>query len=274
MAVDIDDARSNQSIDSMQTDIKPLRLKLMPFGRDVLKPPEKKSLFSEFDSSMSSSWQEKNLQEPWWKTSHQDEKAILSEWCLLREIIWILQLHPLEHDTHEESLKQIAKFFAIDLNTDTITVNSNVSLIGTPSECLHSILCRFASTATKLYRLRKFFTTVFHKPAVNSFLESVQVAPYSIQCYANGLKDYLRVVSKAICDMEIELIEQDLTKTYTVIYLDNKLSSHLQKVHMLYDMHTRVYIDFKTNAGTFSNISNLLLLLVIILKKFLQDMFV
>lgn len=239
--------------DSMKTETRPLRLKLVPFGRDALRPPEKKPIFTEFDSSKAMAWREKNVQNAWWNTSDGDEVNVLSEWCLLREIAWTLQLQPLDNERDTETLKKFSKFFSINLSTDEITVNTNVSLANMPVGSLQTILSEFAQVSTELYRFRKFFANVFHTPAVNSFLESVQMAPYSIQCYANGLKDFLRIVSKAICDFEMELIGQDLTKTYTVIYLYNELLPHFRKVRILYDIHTKVYIDFKTNAGKNAN---------------------
>lgn len=228
----------------------PLRLKLIPFGRDVLKPPEKKPIFTEFDGSKAAAWRESNVQNAWWLQSSPNAVAVVSEWCLLREIIWTLQLQPLDSERNDDVLKKFAKFFSINLNADEIVVNSNVSLASSSVESLKSILSEFALVATKLYRFRKFFETVFHPPIVNSFLESAQIAPYSIQCYANGLKDFLRIISETICKLEIELIEQDLTETYSIIYFHNQLLTHFQMVHTLHDIHTKVYIDFKTNEGT------------------------
>lgn len=229
----------------MKIDARPLRLKLIPCGRGVLKPPEKKPIFIEFDSSKATEWREKNVQHSWWNATN----PIVSEWCLLREIIWTLQLQPLDSDLSSESVKKYSKFFSINLTADEIVVNSDVSLISTTEESLRPILLEFARIATQLYRFRKFFASVFHPPAVNSFLESAQIAPYSIQCYATGLKDFLQVISKIICDLEIELIEQDLTKTHTIVYLYIKLLPHFRKIDILYDIHNKVYIDFKTNAG-------------------------
>lgn len=231
----------------MEIDARPLRLKLIPCGRGVLKPPEKKPIFTEFDCSKATAWREKNVQHSWWSSTN--EHTIVSEWCLLREIIWTLQLQPLDSDLSSESVKKYSKFFSINLTADEIVVNSDVSLTSTTEESLRSMLTEFARIATQLYRFRKFFASVFHPPAVNSFLESAQIAPYSIQCYATGLNDFLEIIAKTICDLEIELIEQDLTKTHTIVYLYITLLPHFRKIDMLYDIHNRVYIDFKTNAG-------------------------
>lgn len=235
----------------MKIDAQPLRLKLIPFGREVLKPPEKKPIFTEFDCSKATEWREKNVQNSWWNDTNPNELSIISEWCLLREIIWTLQLQPINSDLSSETVKKCSKCFSLDVTADEVVVNSDVSLVSTTEESLRSFLSEFARIATKLYRFRKFFVSVFHPPAVNSFLESAQIAPYSIQCYATGLKDFLQIISKVICDLEIELIEQDLTKTHTIVYLYTKLLPHFRKVNMLYDIHNKVYIDFKTNAGDF-----------------------
>lgn len=228
----------------------PLRLKRIPFGRDVLKPPEKKPIFTEFDGSKAAAWRESNVQNAWWLDSTPNQLAVVSEWCLLREIIWTLQLAPVDSDRHDDALKKFSKCFSINLNSDEILVNPNVALASSSAESLKSILSEFASVSTKLYQFRKFFETVFHPPIVNSFLESAQTAPYSIQCYANGLKDFLRIISKTIGKLEIELIQQDLSETFSIIYFYNQLLPHFQMVHTLHDIHTKVYIDFKTNEGT------------------------
>lgn len=233
----------------MRTDVQPLRLKLIPFGSSILRPPEKKSIFTEFDTSKAMAWRDKNVQSAWWLAKTPlDGTAVISEWCLQREIIWMLQMQPLD-EIESERLKKFSKFFTLDTTTDEFTVNTNATLSSTMVESLQPILTEFTVVATKLYRLRKFFSSVFEPPVVNSFLETVQVAPHSIQNYANGLKDFLRVVNKAIIDLETEIIKQNLTETHTIIYLHNQLLIHLRQVHILYDIHTKVYIDFKTNEG-------------------------
>lgn len=231
---------------------KPLKLKLIPFGKGVLKPPEKKSILVEFDPSTAIDWQQKNVQKPWWRTTNRCEVTVLSEWCLLREIIWTLQLNPIEHSagiSNPAQSEKISRFFSLNPIANEIVVKSDVSLANMSAESLQSILFEFSSIATKLYRFRKFFATVFQPPAVNRFLESVQLAPHSIQCYAHGINDFLQIISKAIGDLEIEFIQQEFTETYTVIYLYNRLLPHFRMVDILYDIHENVYIDFKTNAG-------------------------
>lgn len=233
---------------------RPLKLKLIPIGKGVLKPPEKKTILSEFDGCKAREWQQNNVQNPWWCAPNRCRVTILSEWCLLREIIWALQLNPIElnqsSDTCMAQPEKFARFFSLKPTSNEITVNLDVSLTNMSAESLQSILSEFASAATQLYRFRQFFAAVFQPPTVNQFLESVQLAPHSIQCYANGLDDFLQIISKAISDLEIELIQQDFTETYTVIYLYNRLLPHFRMINTLYDIHQNVYIDFKTNAGT------------------------
>ncbi|XP_031634279.1 gamma-tubulin complex component 5-like isoform X2 [Contarinia nasturtii] len=245
----VGDASANTSNDSLRTDVKPLRLTLQPFARDILRPPEKRSIFTEFDASKSEAWRIKNVQNPWWQSeAPANSTSVLSEWCLQREIIWMLQMQPLD-DIDVERLKKFSKFFTLDTTTDEFSVNTNVTLNSTSVDGLQQILTTFALVSTKLYRFRKFFKIVFEPPVVNSFLESAQTAPHTIQNYATGLKDFLRIVNEAIFDLEAQLIEQDLTETHTIIYLHNQLLLHFRKVHILYDIHMKVYIDFKINEG-------------------------
>lgn len=242
--IDHTSARQTNTIDMLN--IEPLRLKLNPYKMGQLKPPQKKAILLEFDGSSAIKWQQKNVQKPWWHTSNRCGVNILSEWCLLREIIWNLQLNPIENATQSE---KFSRFFTLDSASNEILVNSDISLTNMTVESLQSMLSKFASAATKLYRFRTFFAAVFQPPTVNRFLETVQFAPHSIQCYANGLNDFLQVIMKAVCDLETELIQQDFTKTYTVIYLHNKLLPHFRIIDTLYDIHQNVTIDFKTNAG-------------------------
>lgn len=238
---------------------RPLKLKRIPFGRGALKPPEKKPILMEFDGSKAIEWQQNNVQKPWWRAPNRcTVTTILSEWCLLREIIWTLQLNPIEDNQASVASvpaqpEKIARFFSLNAQSNEINVNLDVSLTNMSAESLQSILSEFAAAATKLYRFRQFFAAVFQPPSVNQFLESVQLAPHSIQCYANGLDDFFQIISTAICDLEIELIQQNFTETYTVIYLYNRLLPHFRMINMLYDIHQNVYIDFKTNAGKSTN---------------------
>lgn len=242
---------SQQSVnDPQRSDIRPLRLKLIPCVKEVLRPPEKRSIFTEFDSSKAFAWRDKNVQPAWWIDSTSAENvAVLSEWCLLREIIWVLFLEPFDTETDAQAMKKLSKSFSIKYDTDEIIPNGNITLSSTSVNGLNTMLTEFARVATKLYRFQKFFKAVFHRPEANTFLDTVQSAPHSIRSYANGLQDFLRVISQAICDLEIEIAQQDLTKTHTIVYFHNQLYPHFRTIDILYDIHTDVYIDFRTNAG-------------------------
>lgn len=230
----------------------PLKLKLISCGKNLLKPPEKKTLLIEFDGAAAIEWQQKHVQKPWWHGPNRYEVIILTEWCLLREIIWTLQINPIEHHASIENashLEKFSRFFSLNTTSNEIMVNSDVSLTNMPVESLQLILFDFAAVATKLYRLRQFHVAVFQPPTVNRFLESAQFAPHSIQCYAHAIDDFLHIISNVVTDLEVELIQQDFTETYTVIYLHNRLLPHFRMINILYDIHQNVYIDFKTNAG-------------------------
>lgn len=230
--------------------MRPLRLKLIPFAKEALCPPEKKSIFTEFDASKAKEWRDQNVQPAWWIENPSNENvSVLSEWCLLREIIWVLFLEPFDTETDAQAMHKLSKSFALKFDTDEIVPNGNVTLSSTSVNGLNAMLMEFSRIATKLYRLRKFFQSVFRRPMANNFLETVQSAPHSIESYANGVQDFLRIVSQAICDLEIEIVQQDLTKTHTIVYLHNQLWPHFRTIDILYDLHTDVYIDFRTNAG-------------------------
>lgn len=234
----------------MRSDALPLRLKLIPYAKDILRPPEKRSIITDFDATKYAAWRDEFVQRAWWlEKTPQNGVTILSEWCLLREVIWMLQMQPLNTEIETESLKKFSKFFSLKTATDEFVVNPNVTLNTTSSEGLKSVLSEFASVSTMLYHFRKFFRTIFETPAVNSFIESVQRPPYSIQNYATGIKDFLLVVEYKLCELEIEIVEQDSSHVHTIIYLHNQMMFHFRKVKTLYDIHQRVYIDLRTNES-------------------------
>lgn len=250
-----------------------LQLKLKhPITSNNLRPPQKPLSFIEYDSSKARKWRNENIQAPFWlkdttqvtvkseykeaadtcqryqkclstATMRVESISTLSEWCLMREIIWMLQLEP-EFGTKPNKLEKTSKFFSINCDKAEIVVNSKVSLASVTIDGIQSILHDFASTMTILYRFRQFFQNIFHTEEGTS-----NAIPHSLECYANGLIDFLRILSDAINRIEGRLIEQDPMEIETVVQLYNELMPHFRMVKELHDIHTKVYIDFKENAG-------------------------
>lgn len=237
-----------------------------------LKPPQKMKPFKEFDASKALEWKEQNTQPSWWLNETNRAKvdskypaakmcelfqigekvSTLSEWCLMREILWMLQLEPHAYAIDSDSsIEKYSMFFSLNNETDEITANPNISLASVTVEGIKSILDEFAEVMTMLYRFRKIFSIVFqHLEGANCFIETkICTPPYTIQCYANGLKEFLNVIADAIIKLEMEIIEQDPMEIRTIVYVYNELLPQFRLVKTLHDIHTKVYIDFKSNAG-------------------------
>lgn len=260
------------------------RLKLNPPVPSHLKPPQKPLSYIDFDYSKSAEWREKNIQSSYWlkkttqvnvKSDYQtaadacqmyqkslasagggimkvDTVSTLPEWCLLREIIWMLQLEPQESLSEPIKVDKCSKFFAIDCDAAKIVVNRNVSLASVTIYGMQTILHEFAEIMTILYRFRKFFQSIFHpnvtEPDENGESDNTLV-PHTLECYANGLKDFLRTLSQRLTKIEARIIQQDPMEIETIIKLYNELLPDFRMVQELYDIHTKVYVDFKANAG-------------------------
>lgn len=236
-------------------------------SNNSLRPPQKSKYYTEYDPTVALEWKKKHTQPPWWLDKIHNVKissvhpaakiceffrtgepvTTLSEWCLMREILWMMQLEPNESDTSQK----FSKFFTLNNDTDEIVVNSNISIPSVTVDGIQTILNEFADAMTILYRFRRFTETIFqHTKAISSFIEtSICAPPYTIQCYAHGLKEFLNLIAETITKLEIELIEQDPMEIRTIVGLYNEMLPHFRLLQKLNDIHRKVYIDFKTNAG-------------------------
>lgn len=239
----------------------PISLKLIRTNSS-LRPPQKLQFYTAFDSKKAPEWKEKNTQSSWWLNKNDriarpgvrtDESVpTLSEWCLMREIIWMLKLEPHHDPSNSTSSNEFSKFFTLNTETDNITVNRDISLVNVSIDGIQTILNEFAEAMTISYSFRKFFENIFqHTNAVSFFESTVYVPPYTIQCYANGLKEFLNVVAESITKLETELIEQDPMEIRTIIYMYNELLPYFRLLRKLFDIHQKVFIDFKTTPGQF-----------------------
>lgn len=238
---------------------------------NMLRPPQKMKFYTEFDASKAIEWKTKNTQPPWWLNEVNRVKidseypaakiceifrtnelvSTLSEWCLIREILWMLQLEPEQYEPNVSANRSVSKFFTLNAETNEIFVNENISIASVTVDGIRPILNEFAEMMTIFYRFKKLNETIFqHARAACSLIEtSICAPPYTIQCYAQGLKEFLMVVAEAIIKLEIELIEQNPMEMRSIVYVYNELLPHFRLVKKLNDIHSKVYIDFKTNQG-------------------------
>lgn len=237
----------------------------------MLRPPRKPKFYTVFDASKAIEWKTENTQPAWWLNEVNRVKIVsdypaakmceifrtnesvstLSEWCLLREILWMLQLEPEQYEPNTSPNRCLSKFFTLNVETNEIIANENISIPSVTVEGIRPILNEFAEIMTIIYRFKKLNETIFqHVRGASDFIEtSICAPPYTIQCYAQGLKDFLSVVAEAIIKLEMELIEQDPMEMRSIVYVYNKLLPYFRLMKKLYDIHSKVYIDFKTNPG-------------------------
>lgn len=232
---------------------------------DRLHPPQKPLPFAEFDSTKSDGWLQENVQHSWWQRpdwqatvdSDYDEARMcqkyhdavkkysggviklptvstVPEWCLLREIIWMLRISDAE-------IK--AKFFSVDAMKSEISANPNVSIASVTTQGIRGTLQEFASKMTKLFRLRQFMRSVFVLEA-NSPLP-----PHTIECYANAMSSFLDTISAFLLRIENELNAQNHFETHSIVKLFTALGPHFILLDHLYTIHTKCYIDFRIVSG-------------------------
>lgn len=254
--------------------------KLMP---QHLEPPQKPLPFIEYDSSKSVEWLHSHVQHSWWNNESQAEVgsvlieantcerfqkhlkmlsgglmsrnmvSTVSEWCMLREIIWMLQLEPqsnLNDDTKATKIEQCSKFFSIDHQTSTIIVNKNVSLASVTLDGIKAILTDLAENMTILYRFRQLYQSVTN-PVSSAQTEDATIvrSPHSIECYVSGLREFIEIISYPIANAEVELMKQDPMELNTVVKFYHEMEPHFRLLKQLYSIHKRSYLDFKSNPA-------------------------
>lgn len=234
---------------------------------DALNPPQKPLPFIAFDSTKSTAWLRNSVQHSWWRRDyqvivcsdydaantcklHQERITKLSgglvklpavstasEWCLMREIVWMLQIEP---DTSTEG---VSKFFSVAVDTMEIVINQNVSLASVTVDGMQSILAEFAAHMTILYRFRQFLRSVIGK-------EGCHVpAAHTIECYANAVHGFMASMSVFLLGKENELIRQDPMIVHSVVELYNDMQPHIRRMQQLYAIHARCYLDFRSHSN-------------------------
>lgn len=242
---------------------------------DALNPPQKPLPSIAFDSTKSTVWLRDNVQHSWWHRDYQvpvcsdfdaantcklhqeritklsgglvklPAASTASEWCLMREIIWMLQIEP------DTSAAGISKFFSITTGDKTkIVPNQNVSLASVTVDGIQSILAEFAAHMTILYHFRQFLRCVFGGGNKGG---SQAPAAHTIECYANAVQGFMASMSTFLLAKETELIQQDPMVVHSVVKLLNDLRPHARQMQQLYAIHVQCYLDFRTHSNHVSS---------------------
>ncbi|XP_055546235.1 gamma-tubulin complex component 5 isoform X2 [Wyeomyia smithii] len=218
-------------------------------------PPKRDQGYEQFNGTKSEQWLQDNIQSCWWKNpkskaevnsihegasfcdywnrtilkaSHSfikpDPVSTVPEYCLVREIFWMF-INPTD-----------CKFFRID--DDQIWINPNVSLSSATERGLHTFLLNFTEHMTIVYRLRNFC----HK--VSEATNNPIPAPYSFECYASAIRNFLEHLEAVIVKLEKDVIAQQPDRIFTVITLFHELDSEFQLLKNLYDIHRFSVLDW------------------------------
>lgn len=313
--------------------------------KDQIQPPQKPLSYVEYDTTNATEFLRKNIQPAWWTTEYQTPISselvqanfcqyynkqlttlsgglfkpppvtIITEWCLMREIIWMLLCDPAivsengvtstdptlaqSAETDKFSLNstlsqpvknrepdsksttstipqsklkfnktgasqadsdlklntttkptssqphliKLSTFFSLNILSQEIIVNRHVSLSSVTVDGIQQILTDFAKYMTYLYRFRMFFASVYNLSGERG------APPYTIECYATGLKEFVDNIVDFLLKKEIELIENDPTGETSVVKLYNELGEHFRMLNYLYDIHQSCYLDYKSHSG-------------------------
>lgn len=250
-----------------------------------IQPPQKPLTYIEFDTSNSLEFLRTNIQPAWWSTEYQmpvtsalDQAnfcqfyrkqlttlsggllksppvTIVSEWCLMREIIWMLLCEPAavvcetsvsaktNTTTSQPHIIKLSAFFSLNISSQEITVNRHVSLSSVTDEGIQNLLMVFAKYMTYLYRFRVFFASVFN------LSNRIGAPPYSVECYAIALREFTESITEFLLKKESELIENDPMTDLSIVRLYNELNEHFRLLNYLYDLHKSCYLDYNCYSG-------------------------
>lgn len=208
-----------------------------------LRPPQKIKLYEEQITENAEKWLKENIQHSWWSNTETTSidivsthpaanfnqawelnlskksmglikpqpTSLLTEYCLLREILWMF-INPVD-----------CKFFKME--NDQISLRANVSIPSTTTENLHIFLKDFVSNFNILHSLNKDIEASTKNSSLSHTLEKY----YSI------LNKFLTEISQFIIAEE-EIIKAQL-ETYTMLILHHKLRQHMRKLNMLWNIH-------------------------------------
>lgn len=211
-----------------------------------LEPPKKPINYTNFDSSASSEWLDQNIQKNWWHKNdykcpvdshyfaanfcdfwykHLSEKSLnfikprlvstISEYCLIREIIWMFR-RPVT-----------SKVFYFRDNQ--IGLNPNVSLPSCTVEGLQNILEDFVVYMNFINQIESFCNVT-----LNNY---DNVSPHTYQSFASSLRELLVEFKRFTAGIEYNLMNETVDCVRTIIKLSNILQPHfrvLKKLHEIY----------------------------------------
>ncbi|CAG9804750.1 unnamed protein product [Chironomus riparius] len=208
-----------------------------------LQPPQKPSVYEKVKLDNTLKWLKDNVQNCWWNieemtndevsSSHKAANfytdwqrhltrkslgfikpppvSLLSEYCLLREILWMF-LNPVN-----------CKFFKLEIGE--ISLRHDVCMPSTTIESLNIFLAELVKPMNIMYRLKLSITNALKNPALNHTLEN----------YYGLIETFLDEITEFFVKEE-EILKED-EGIYTIITLHDKMQPHSKMLDMLYNIH-------------------------------------
>lgn len=220
-----------------------------------LEPPKRQPVYKEYDSNTAVKSFSGNVQKLWWKSNeavckpnstHQsanfceywnqllarvsynyikaEQISTISEYCLLREILWMF-VKPCN-----------TKFFHLD--GERVVLNKNVSIPSVTTKGLQSFLKEFTEKMTILNILRQFCQKVQGTP------KNSHPPPHTMEAYADELTHCLSIVLNAVLEKEKNVMQQELGTVDSILELHHYMQPHFKFLEHLWDIHRFSVIDW------------------------------
>lgn len=215
-----------------------------------LRPPQKPSVYEKVKLENTLKWLKENVQNCWWNVEdvtnceeissthkaahfytdwqrHLTRKSLgfikpppvslLSEYCLLREILWMF-LNPVN-----------CKFFMLE--NGVINLRQNVCLPSTTIDTLHIFLAELVKRMNIMYRLKLSIRNALKNPALNHTLEN----------FYGLIEKFLDQITEFF--IKEEEIIKDEEGIYTILTLNDKMKPHSRMLDMLWSIHVSCMLD-------------------------------
>ena len=239
---DDDDTQSEGTVE--EREISPTR----SLFASSLKPPQKPPIFETITVENSEKWLRENIQNSWWTDEitlmevDTNNKAanfcklwqknlsdkslgfikpkpisLVSEYCLLREILWMF-LNPVD-----------CKFFKYD--GDHIIVRPDVTIPSTMPESLSIFLGDFLRSINLMHRLKTSCLASHQSSSLSHTLET----------YFGIVQEITDRVTEFVLQEEVIVKAQE--EMYTIIILHNKFRPHSKMLEMLWSIHSTSVLD-------------------------------
>ena len=213
-----------------------------------LKPPVKMPVFTIINVDDPKKWLNDNIQHSWWTDSisievinsedlsanfcnlwqkHLSNKSLgflkprplslVSEYCLLREILWMF-INPVD-----------CKFFK--LNGDEFILRPNSTLPSTMPESLHIFLNDFLRSINIMNRLKLDCSGSYESSTLSHTLET----------YFKIVQEILDQITNFVLEEEATVKKQEAI--YTIVTLHNKFRPHAKMLEMLWKIHLSSVLD-------------------------------